>query len=130
LSKELNAEDVVWFYGACYDEEKLAELLYNADLCVSPGNVGLTAMHSMVYGLPVLTHNKFEWQMPEFEAIIEGKTGSFFEYDNLKSLETSISGFFKNVTDRETIRKNCFAVIDSKFNPHIQLNVIRNVLEI
>ncbi len=67
----------IWLYGACYDEEIIGELIFNAQLCVSPGNVGLTAMHSLVYGTPVITHNNFSNQSPEFEAIIDGKTGSF-----------------------------------------------------
>ena len=33
----------VWLYGPCYSEEKNAELLYNADVCVCPEAVGLTA---------------------------------------------------------------------------------------
>lgn len=61
----------IWFYGACYDEVVLGELIYNATMCISPGNVGLTAMHAMVYGTPVLTNNNFAGQMPEFEAILK-----------------------------------------------------------
>lgn len=67
----------VWFYGSCYDEQTNAELIYNADMCVAPGNVGLTAIHAMTFGCPVITHSDFKWQMPEFEAIHPGKTGDF-----------------------------------------------------
>lgn len=130
LCRELKLEDVVWFYGACYDETVLANLIYNADLCISPGNVGLTAMHCMSFGLPVATHNKFEYQMPEFEAIVEGQTGCFFEYNNLHSLEYSISNFFKKNTDREIIRKNCYRVIDERYNPHVQLKIIKDAFGI
>jgi len=76
----------IWLYGACYDEEIIGELIFNAQLCVSPGNVGLTAMHSLVYGTPVITHNNFSNQGPEFEAIIDGKTGSFFKEDSAEDL--------------------------------------------
>lgn len=128
LSKKFCLEDVTWFYGSCYNETQLATLLYNADLCVSPGNVGLTAMHCMVFGLPVLTHNKFEYQMPEFEAVIEGKTGAYFDYNNQSSLDNTISNFFTHNFDRNIIRKNCYKVIDEKYNPHVQLNTIREVI--
>lgn len=66
LTKDLGLEDRVWFYGPCYDEEVLGNLIYNADLCVAPGNIGLTAMHTLVFGTPAMTHNCFKWQMPEF----------------------------------------------------------------
>ena len=65
LAKELGLEKNVWFYGPCYDEKELSGLIYNADLCVSPGNVGLTAMHTMVFGTPVLTHNDLRLYMRE-----------------------------------------------------------------
>lgn len=78
LCKDLGLSDRVWFVGACYDEKENAEYLYSADLCVSPGNVGLTAIHSMMFGTPVVTHDNFAYQMPEFEAIHPGITGDFF----------------------------------------------------
>lgn len=85
-AKDLEIERYVWFYGACYDEAVNAELLYNSDLCVAPGNVGLTAMHVMAFGTPAATHNSLEWQMPEFEAIHEGKTGTFFKRNDAESI--------------------------------------------
>lgn len=129
LTEELKLENNVWFYGPCYNEERIGELVYNADLCVSPGNVGLTAMHSLVYGTPVLTHNKFSLQMPEFEAIVEGKTGSFFEYDNIDSLASSISRWLADYgEEREMIRNNCFDEIDNNWTPSFQLDVIKKQL--
>ncbi len=119
----------VWFYGASYNEEQIGSLVYNADLCVSPGNVGLTAMHTMVYGTPVLTHNSFSSQMPEFEAIEESVTGCFFEKGNVNSLIKSISNWFeKSNNKREEIRQNCFDKIDTFYNPSFQLEVINKVL--
>jgi len=128
LSVQLGLIKNIWFYGACYNEEKLAELIYNADLCVSPGNVGLTAMHSMSYGTPVLTHNNYPYQMPEFEAIINEKTGIFFEYENYISLAEKIRYWFSLNLDRGLIRKNCYDVIDTKYNPHYQISLLKNVI--
>ena len=78
----------------CFDEKINAELIYNADLCVAPGNIGLTAMHVLMFGCPAISHNNFKWQMPEFESIIPGHTGDFFEYDNVEDLARSISQWF------------------------------------
>lgn len=122
--------DKVWFYGACYDEKTNAELIYNADLCVAPGNIGLTAMHSMVFGTPCLTHNDFKWQMPEFEAIHEGVTGSFFERDNLDSMISAIEKWFRvKHGEREKIREACYQEIDTQWNPHFQMDVIKKNLK-
>ena len=127
--KEKGMENSVWFYGACYDETVNASLIYNADLCVSPGNVGLTAMHSLVFGTPVITHNDFEWQMPEFEAITENVTGAFFEKDSVPSLTKTIEDWFANHgNEREVVRKACTDEIDNYWTPDFQMDVIRKNL--
>lgn len=126
-TKELGLGNNVWFYGACYDEKTNAKLIYNADLCVAPGNVGLTAMHTMVFGTPVLTHNDFKWQMPEFEAIVPNKTGNFFQRDNVNDLALKIVNWFEVAgKDRDVVRKACFDEIDTSWNPQFQLEVIKN----
>jgi glycosyltransferase involved in cell wall biosynthesis len=130
LVKEKQLEDQVWFYGACYDEKVNAELIYNADLCVAPGNVGLTAMHTMVFGCPVVTHDDFTMQMPEFESIKPGITGDFFKYGNEEELCKTIENWFENKNyNRETIRKACYDEIDSSWTPDFQIKVIKDVIK-
>lgn len=122
--------DNIWFYGACFDENANAELVYNADLCVAPGNIGLTAMHVMMFGCPAISHNSFKWQMPEFESIKPGETGDFFEYDNVEDLTRCISEWFRSKKDcREKVREACYKEIDDYWNPHYQLNLLKRVLE-
>lgn len=120
----------VWFYGACFDENVNAQLVYNADLCVAPGNIGLTAMHVMMFGCPAVSHNNFKWQMPEFESIKPGETGDFFEYDNVEDLARCISEWFRSKKDcREKVREACYKEIDNYWNPHYQLNLLKRILE-
>lgn len=126
--KEYGLDNQVWFYGACYDEMKNAELIYNADLCVAPGNVGLTAMHTMVFGTPVISHNNYAWQMPEFEAIHPGITGDFFEMDNIQSLVDTICKWFDADVARDEVRKACFHEIDNYWNPYYQIEVLKKKL--
>ncbi len=123
-----NLQDRCWFYGACYDEKELSELIFNADLCVSPGNVGLTAMHSFSFGTPVCTHNNFSNQMPEAEAIKEGRTGCFFNENDFESLAVTISNWIKKNEIREKIRENCYQVIGKFYNPYNQVSIIKNII--
>lgn len=126
MVNSLSLQNNVWFYGACYDEYMNAMLLYNADLCVSPGNVGLTAIHSMSFGTPVITHNNYMNQMPEFESIINEQTGAFFDYDNTLAIANCISNWFINhEKDREIIRSKCYDVIDKEWNPNYQIDILR-----
>lgn len=122
-------QDNIWFYGACYDEKVLSMLIYNADICVSPGNVGLTAMHAMTFGTPVISHNNFSLQMPEFEAIEDGKTGTFFTENDIDSLADAIERWLNLNIDRDLIRHNCYNVIDNKYNPHKQIEVLKRIIK-
>jgi len=127
--KEQRMEKQVWFYGSCYDETTNAELIYNADLCVSPGNIGLTAIHVMMFGCPAITHNDFAYQMPEFEAIVPYKTGGFFERGNVESLANSIEDWYRiNGGKRELIRHYCYKEIDEKWTPRYQMSVIKSII--
>lgn len=128
--KELNLAAQVWFYGACYDETTNAELIYNADLCVAPGNIGLTAMHVLMFGCPAVTHNDFAYQMPEFEAIKPNKTGDFFERNSSDSLAVTIKQWFEvNGGQRDFIRRQCYAEIDENWNPNYQMRIIKSVID-
>lgn len=131
LSKERGISERVWFYGACFDEKTNAELLYNSDLCIIPGDIGLTAIHAMTLGVPVISHDCFKYQGPEFEAIIPGVTGAFFEHDNIDDLAKSISRWFISKKNyREDVREACYKEIDDHWNPHYQLNVIKTALDL
>lgn len=127
LSKTLGIN--AWFYGSCYDDIQTAQLIFDADLCVSPGNVGLTAMHVMSFGTPVITHSNFANQMPEFEAIIENKTGNFFKEGSIDSLSSTISNWFANQKDRQKVRLACYKEIDENWTPEFQLDVLRKNLD-
>lgn len=127
---ELGIREQVWFYGASYDEQKNAEMIFNADVCVSPGNIGLTAMHVLMFGCPAITNDDFDHQMPEFEAIQDGKSGAFFKAGDSKSLADTLQVWFTNHTDdREAIRQVCYAEIDNKWNPHNQIRIFKEVLK-
>lgn len=128
LVKNLGLDKSVWFYGECYDDSKIAQLIYDADLCVAPGNVGLTAMHTMVYGTPVLTHDDFKWQMPEFEAIKIGKTGAFFRRGDVESLADSIQKWIDEHRDRTAVRTACYNEIDTNWTPEYQIEVLKQCL--
>lgn len=130
-AQQLGLTKSVWFYGACYDETKNATLIYNADICLSPGNVGLTSIHALTFGTPVITHNNFCNQMPEFEAIEEGITGTFFEEGNIQDMAKTIKQWFEKYPQKsEELIRNCHRIIDEKYNPHYQLEIIKQAIKI
>jgi glycosyltransferase involved in cell wall biosynthesis len=126
LAKKLVVD--AYFFGACYEEEKISEFMSNAGLCVSPGNVGLTSIHAMSYGIPVCTNDDFKNQMPEFEAIKPWETGCFFEKEK-ENLAEIISKWFERSPSREKVRTNCYDVVDNFYNPNMQLEVLRKAIK-
>ena len=130
VARQEGVNDMVWFYGPCYDGKKLGELFYNADVCASPGNIGLTAIHSLSFGCPAITHDNFAHQMPEFEAVIPRKTGDFFKEDDIDDLcEKLLTWTSLSVDEREQVRNDAFAEIDRKWNVDYQIGVIKQILK-
>ncbi|MDB2310610.1 glycosyltransferase family 4 protein [Opitutales bacterium] len=129
LAKSEMVSEQICFHGGCHKEEVLSDLIYAAEVCVAPGNVGLSAMHSLVYGTPVITHGEKCWQMPEFEAIVPGLNGDFFERNNLEDLvERTEVLLNRSAVDRALIRVKCYNTIDEKYNPSNQADVISRVI--
>lgn len=112
------------FYGACYDETVLADLIYGADLTVSPGKIGLTVIHSLSYGTPAITHDNLDEQMPEVEAIIPGVTGALFRQNDARALATCIDDWLSSGRDRATVRLACRSVVEDVWNPATQRDLI------
>lgn len=129
LVNDYGIEDKVWFYGECYDDSALNILLYNADLCVSPGNVGLTALHTLSYGVPVITHNDFFTQMPEYEVVVPYNTGLLYNEGDFSDLKNKIKEWFALSIDRNTVRENCYSVINDKWNSLYQIEILKNIIE-
>lgn len=119
-------QEQVFFYGKTHDEDELAGLICSSDVCVSPGEVGLTAMHSLAYGVPVITHDNRYKQMPEYEAVINGKTGLHFDYGSITSLSEAIIEAFK--FKNKKYKQQCIDVIESKYNPETQALLIAKAM--
>lgn len=119
----------VLFAGSVYDAKELAKLYRVSDLTVSPGKVGLTAIQSLSYAVPVLTHGHFDTQMPEVEAIIPGRTGSFFDRGSLPSLQLALTSWFSINRGPEQLEKDCLEVVNQKYNPHTQVVLLERAIQ-
>ena len=113
----------LYFYGSSYESSITSQLIYHSDLCVSPGNIGLTAIHSLSFGTPVASHNNFINQMPEVEAIIDGENGFLFQENDTIDMANKIVLWFSNnpKVNKEIVRK----IITEKYNPDNQLSIFK-----
>jgi glycosyltransferase involved in cell wall biosynthesis len=128
LANELGVRDSVRFFGECYDEDRLASLIAACDLCVTPGAIGLSVMHCLAYGVPCVTHDDWFDQMPEFEAIVPGKTGDFFRKDDVHDLARVMSAWLLPSPRKPQVSKACIAHVERFYTPRIQAAVIRRAV--
>lgn len=124
-----NLSDQIKFYGPSYDEFEIYSLIAISDCCISPGEIGLTAIHALTYGTPVISHNNPNYQMPEFESIIDGVNGKLVEYNDMESLVEAVLNWFNENNDRDVVRNNCYKIIDEVFNPVNQKQIINNLIK-
>ncbi|HIF9217880.1 TPA: glycosyltransferase family 4 protein [Photobacterium damselae] len=120
VDKHQLAMDVV-FTGAIYDEEILSNYYVISDLSVVMGIVGLAAMHSLAYGVPMITHSSLSEHCPEIEAIIEGETGYFFDK---QSDESFLNKIIQVIRNKEDLSDNCISRIESYYTPKKQVEYI------
>lgn len=124
--KMLRLEGRIHFSGALYDENEIAKHFLISDLMVSPGNVGLNCIHSLSFGVPVLTHNNFGSQNPEVEAISDGENGLFYSFDDFNDMTLKINKWFSE--PRENVFRKCIEPIESRYNPETHSMNIHNAV--
>lgn len=128
--ERLGLLDRVWFYGESYDQHLIGTVLYHATATVSPGSVGLTAVHSLMFGTPVVTHDNRSIQMPEEESVEEGISGLHFRENDIEDLRHKIATYLGiGVAAREEIREQCYRIVETKYNPRVQLEAMLSQLE-
>ncbi len=126
--EERGLADRVWFYGETYDDHIIGTFLYHSVACVSPGNVGLTAIHALTFGTPVVTHDNGNRQGPEYEAIEPGRTGNLFAEGDAGALAGAIAPWLSaSAEQRSATREACYRAVDEKFNPERQMAILRSV---
>ena len=75
----------VVFTGEITDEEQLAFYFSQSLLAVSPGTIGLFAIHSLAHKVPVLTSDN-EAHGPEIELLVDGRNSCFFKANDANDL--------------------------------------------
>lgn len=126
LSKECSG--MVKFYGPCYDEEKLARLYNASDIAVVMGKVGLSAMHALGYGVPLLTNNNMDEHFPEIEAISEGITGWFFKEDYIPDFVCKVETIINKIKYKGFFYDNCISLIEGNYTPAKQKEKIESAI--
>lgn len=115
LAASLKIEGHVEFAGSITDQKQLAPYFNDSLLSVSPGAVGLSAVHAMAYGIPMLVADN-EPHGPEFTAILDGKTGFLFHSGDLEDLKNKLVSLTNDPETLQKIGKNAKDFIKERYS--------------
>lgn len=102
LSDDLGISSQVSWIGESYSNSDLASLYNSAMASISPGYVGLSAIQSLGFGVPVIFADK-EPHSPEIEALIPGNNSIKVTSDNAEVLGETILHYCHNPQLLETL---------------------------
>ncbi|WP_154124401.1 glycosyltransferase [Grimontia hollisae] len=123
----LNIDEYVTFTGALYREEDIGPYYISSDISAVAGVVGLAAMHSLAYGIPMITHNCLQEHCPEVEAIIPGYSGEFFVKDDLSSIIEAVKKVSSSSVD---YFHNSINILEKYYTPKAQVEfMLRSINE-
>lgn len=109
------ADRVVW-HGATTDDAMIGPVANRCRLFVYPGEVGLSLIHGMAYGLPCVVHSDRWRHMPEIAAFENDSTGRSFAPDNATDLARTIAGLIDETDALDCFSRRCITVTDESYN--------------
>ncbi len=128
LAREMRLKNIE-FHNGVYDDAQLGYMFERCDVLVSPGNTGLNCIHALSYGVPVVTHDSYEWQMPEVEAIIPHFNGVFFKRGSINDLSRSLTEVRNLLRDGKLTANDCRKVVADRYNSHFQARIFSKFFE-
>lgn len=99
-ARELGVERMTIFQDGLYNEEELAPWFLCADVFCYPENIGLSILHALWYGLPVVTSDRRECHNPEIAYLDEGVNGVCYRHGDAESLADTLAGL---IDDRDRL---------------------------
>ena len=108
----------VVFVGEVYSDSVLARIYQGASMTVIPGRAGLTAIQSLAYSTPVITHSNFDQQVAEASAIRPSITGQFFQQGDVRDLvQKMLLLLERDDLEARTMREACYREWLGKWSP-------------
>lgn len=89
LAKKHNVSDNINLVGAKYGKDVYSFFL-NSDLFIYPGGIGLSIVHALSYGLPVITTDNLSLHFPEFELLVKVENGDLYKDGDASDLAEKI----------------------------------------
>lgn len=116
IATKIGVSDRITWHGVSTDESVIAPIANRCRVFVYPGEVGLSLIHGMAYGLPCVVHSD-RWQhMPEIAAFEDGRTGRSFRPNDIADLAKVTSGLMQDEKALGKMSQRCRNITDAEFN--------------
>jgi glycosyltransferase involved in cell wall biosynthesis len=118
-AEDLGLADRVEWHGATVREKAISLVANRCRLFVYPGEVGLSLIHAMAYGLPAIITNNRWANNPEITAFSHGETGWSFEEDNARDLATKWAEMISDEAALDRCSEEAIRRADHSFNTRL-----------
>lgn len=120
----------VEFRGAVYDPELLDVVYRELDLTVIPMYAGLSVIQSLGYGVPVITADDPNSQVPEFRAVIPGVTGELYKTGDVNALAEAIKAWMLIIRrESDQVASGCVNEVEARWTSVSQAGRIVAAME-
>jgi glycosyltransferase involved in cell wall biosynthesis len=126
-SVRLGVDENIEFLGAKYGND-VDKYFLDSDIFVYPSGIGLSIVHALSYGLPVITTNNFLLHFPEFELLDESVNGILYDEGDANDLAIKIMQWYKRLQkEKDLVIDGCVQSINQKgYLPEI---LARNIID-
>lgn len=90
IARTLGIADRVRFPGPIYGEPNIAPWYLSSQVFVYPVNIGLSAMHALGYGVPIVTSDDIASHNPEIEAVEDGVNALLYKDGDVEAMAAAI----------------------------------------
>jgi glycosyltransferase involved in cell wall biosynthesis len=121
-SEALGISDRVIWLGEVHEERQLAPWFLSSKALIYPGSIGLSLLHALNYGLPVITHATIRRHNPEISALEHGVNGFMFADGNVGALAASIVELLNDPERRQRMSEAALQTVEGRYSTERMVN--------
>ena len=112
----LGIAERVRFAGAIYDEMELAPYFLTAGAFCYPSNIGLSCLHALGYGLPVVTSDDPAEHNPEFAALGHDRNALLYRSGSVSDLAAALRRVLGDQPLRQRLSSDALRTVAEEFS--------------
>jgi glycosyltransferase involved in cell wall biosynthesis len=116
LAETLGVAGRVLFPGAVYGEDRIAPWYLSSGVFVYPVNIGLSAMHALGYGVPIVTSDDLASHNPEIEAVEDGVNALLYRDGDVDAMADAIRALTGDREKQRAFSEAARATVLERFN--------------